>query len=196
MWKQITKEQIKDYPIGTKVRIGDRQETVIASHYGRGDYAFDTEDRLFYWDSGFEPYPYVFGETFGWSNHKVEVWEEEPLTSLEGIYVDTTDLDEDTCKRLVDTFVSQGYRDNTLQCRRSGFKVYLQVDYDDVCYFMNTYGNQEVTPKQVFDFVSKNSSRMPEDNNVEKINDLINKYFAKNTTLSLAEFLDDRGVKV
>lgn len=197
MWKQITKEQIKDYPVGTKVRIGGRQETSIKSHYSEGDFAFNTEDALFFWDVDIVPFPRVFGAIQGWSNYKVEVWEEEPLTSLEGIYVDTTGLDEDTCKRLVEAFVSRGYKDSTAFWNRRVNYANLQIDPEDldVCFFSYGHGKREVTPEQVFNFAGKGSQKVSEDNNVEKLNDLINKYFAKNTTLSLAEFLDSRGVK-
>lgn len=195
MWKQITKDQIKDYPVGTKVRI-DGQETCIRAH--GLDVGFYTTDLVYYSDI-LEEDSYVFSHKDWDRGFTVEVWEEEPLTSLEGTYVDTTDLDEDTCKRLVDTLVSQGYKDNTRGYWRRGFngRYCLQIDTDDgdVCYFSNVHNKQEVTPAQVFDFASKNAQKTPEHNNVEKLNDLINKYFAKNTTLSLAEFLDGRGVK-
>jgi hypothetical protein len=198
MWKKITKDQIKDYPAGTKVRING-QETCIEKHEGGCSCGFHTADAVYHagvWDSKY----FMFSHRDWGRGYTVEVWEEDPLTSLEDVYVDTENLDSDTCKRLVEAFVSQGYEDSTQGYWGRGIDgcYCLQIDAvdDDLCYFSGSYGHREVTPKQVFDFVAKGSQKVPEDNNVEKLNDLINKYFAQNTTLSLAEFLDGRGVKV
>lgn len=48
MWKQITKEQIKDYPVGTKVRING-QETCIEKHEGGCSCGFHTADAVYYY---------------------------------------------------------------------------------------------------------------------------------------------------
>lgn len=79
MWKQINKEQIKDYPVGTKVRIDGKQETEISKHYGEGDYGFNVTDSF--------PDCMYYHNTFAnsyWSFYSVEIWvESEELTPCE-----------------------------------------------------------------------------------------------------------------
>lgn len=84
MWKKVNKEQIKDYPVGTKVLVsgefGGDQECVLERHWFEGDYGFMT-DRNIYTRTILgspiddEPYP-VFPDS-AWNIHTVSVWTEE-----------------------------------------------------------------------------------------------------------------------
>jgi len=68
-WRVIKKEEIKNYTVGTKVRI-DGEEDEITGHYVGGDYEFYIK----YWRDG----------TFGysdWSRHTVEVQENQQTDS-------------------------------------------------------------------------------------------------------------------
>ena len=44
MWKQISKEEIKQVSVGDKIRVNG-VETVLEGHYGRRDFGFDTKHK-------------------------------------------------------------------------------------------------------------------------------------------------------
>lgn len=76
MWKQITKQNIKAVPVGTKVRING-EESVLTEHYGSGDYGFDVEDALqiLSWVSGEKDVTFANSD---WDeDFVIEIWEDE-----------------------------------------------------------------------------------------------------------------------
>jgi len=94
MYKQITKEQIKDYPVGTKVlvsgEVGGDQECVITDHYPGQDCGFNVDVAIYTNSSG--PTMDLLNALFGgtqeevdakpshvfpnasWEHHTVSVW--------------------------------------------------------------------------------------------------------------------------
>ena len=82
-WRVIKKEEIKNYPVGTKVRI-DGQEDEIVRHYpSNDDPAFDIKD----WDGG------VFCNN-DWNHHTVEVQENQLTDSY------STPEEEEECEKM------------------------------------------------------------------------------------------------
>lgn len=76
MWKTITdKTEIKNYPLGTKVRVNGI-ETEIIKHYEVDDFGFHTEHRLFHWDKHCKEGLFANPD---WedSSNTVEVWQED-----------------------------------------------------------------------------------------------------------------------
>lgn len=68
MWVEIEKENIKEYPVGTRVLVdwcGEVVDTVITAHYGDADEGFDTRDVV---DGG-----NVFPST-GWNHPDITVY--------------------------------------------------------------------------------------------------------------------------
>lgn len=64
MWTVITKEQIKDYPVGTKVRLNGLKKTYIASHGKDYSFTVGSDDTC----------PDNLYEESYWDNYEVAVW--------------------------------------------------------------------------------------------------------------------------
>lgn len=83
MWEQITREQIKDYPVGTKVLVsgehGGDQECTITSHWSEGDDGFMVDRNIFtrtMMGSPVDDIPCGIFTHSSWDNHTVSVWVE------------------------------------------------------------------------------------------------------------------------
>lgn len=84
MYKQITKEEIKDYPVGTKVLVsgeyGGDQECVIEGHWFEGDDGFLTDRDIYTrtrMGSPVDDAPHNVFTHSSWDNHTVSVWVED-----------------------------------------------------------------------------------------------------------------------
>ena len=117
-----------------------------------------------------------------------------PLNKVDqGCWIETDGMSEATRKRVEDIFVAKfGMTYSNLQEGSSDRTKLFAGNGQGAYYHKTVYQSEyEVTLEDVLASVEES----PE-TNVGTLNILINEYFAKNGTQSLAEFLDGHGVKV
>lgn len=123
MWVKISKEQIKDYPVGTKVRVNGVDEAVITFHWPELDYGFNVDPPVAPWGIN------IFSNS-EWENHTVEV-DKKPIT------IDTTGVSEANIALLEEKVCREFGLKMSSYCLHNDHACMLTVDYfdGDACYF-------------------------------------------------------------